>query len=295
ARRPSGDAGALSGSRLDFFGRIARGYAAMMSPDTPLYVYEIAGSIRDRLNATPRSFVGLWNEDDVSYVFFTEALDDYVNNCLSGSDCALRAKHLTLYSEWVDAMPAGGVSIGDLLFVADDHPSPPPEAILLDPSVAFGDGSHPTTAACLQFMHELIPGKSVKSMLDLGTGMGILSVAAAALGVTRITAVDRNVLAARAAVKNVELNRLGSTITVIEGDAREFIDHSYELAVANLPFEVIESIAELDATAGVQLWVISGISDSQGEIVEELFSRKGFRQELFRRDFPWVSFAMIRS
>ncbi len=69
----------------------------MMSPDTPLHVYEIEGSIRNELDGPPRSFVGLWNEDNFSYLFFTETQDDYVNNCLSRSDCVLRARHHTLY------------------------------------------------------------------------------------------------------------------------------------------------------------------------------------------------------
>ncbi len=267
----------------------------MMSPDTPLYVYEIKGSIRTHLGVPPRSFVGLWNEDAFSYIFFTETQDDYVNKCLSRSDSVLGARHDTLYSEWQDTMPADGVSIGDLLFVPDDHPSPPCGALLLDPSVVFGDGTHPTTVACLTFMLDLIPGIPVRSMLDLGTGTGILSIAAAALGVQRIVAVDQNALAVQTAMKNVRLNRLSSSVAVEEGDARMFIADAYDLAVANLPFDVLQFIAELDQTADIRQWVVSGISDSQGAILEKLFSRKGFHRTLFRRDHPWVSFVMARA
>src|SRR5208283_5398946 len=267
----------------------------MISPDTPLYVYEIEGNIRDHLGLTPHSFVGIWNEEDISYLFFTEIRDDYINKCLSRADCILRTKHHTLYSEWQDVMPAAGVSIGDLLFVPDDCPSPPCGALLLDPSVVFGDGSHPTTVACLKFMLELIPEIPVKSMLDLGTGTGILSIAAAALAVQRIVAVDHNALAVQTAVKNVRLNRLSSSVAVQEGDARRFVGDAYDLAVANLPFEVLEFMAELDQTANIPHWVISGISDSQGLIVEKLFSKKGFYRKLFRRDYPWVSFVMARA
>ncbi len=265
-----------------------------MSPDTPLFVYEIQGSIRNHLGIPPRSFVGLWNEDEVSYIFFTEIQDDYISKCLSRSDCALRAKHHTLYIEWQDTMPADGVSIGDLLFVPDDHPSPPPGALLLDPSVAFGDGSHPTTVACLKFMFDLIPGIPVRSMLDLGTGTGILSIAAAALGVQQIVAVDQNDLAVQTAVKNVRLNHLSSRVAVKEGDARLFLGGAYDLAVANLPFEVLQFIAELDQTANIRHWVISGIGESQGVILEKLFSQKGFRRKLFRKCHPWVSFVMAK-
>jgi ribosomal protein L11 methyltransferase len=267
----------------------------MMSPNTPLYVYEIRGKIRNYLGVPPRSFVGLWNEDDSSYLFFTDTQDDYTNECLRRCDCVLKERHHTLYSEWQDSIPASGVPIGDLLFVPDDHPSPPYGALLLDPSVVFGDGSHPTTLACLEFMLELIPGTPVRSMLDLGTGTGILSIAAAALGVDRTVAVDQNILAVQTALRNVRLNRLNSRVAVEEGDARMFLADAYDLAVANLPFEVLQSIAELDHTANIQHWVVSGISDSQGAILEKLFSQKGFQRKLFRKDYPWVSFVMART
>lgn len=265
----------------------------MISQDTPIYVYEIEGNIRNHLVRTPASFVGLWNEDDISYLFFSEIRDDYVNKCLNRADCLLKAKHHTLYSEWQDAMPAAGISIGDLLILPDDHPSPPSSALLIDPSVVFGDGSHPTTAACLSFMLDLIPAMPVKSMLDLGTGTGILSIAAAALGVPRIVAVDQNFLAVQTAARNVGINDFGSNVDVQEGDARTFVDDAYDLAVANLPFEVLEFIAELDGVGNTGHWVISGISDSQGEIIEKLFSRKGFQRKMFRKDYPWVSFVMV--
>jgi len=267
----------------------------MISPDTPLHVYEIEGSIRTHLCVSHPSFVGLWNEDDFSYLFFTELQDDYVNKCLTGSDCVLRARHDTLYSEWQDAMPAGGVSIGDLLFVRDDHPSPPRGALLLDPSVVFGDGSHPTTIACLTFMLDLIPETPVRTMLDLGTGTGILSIAAAALGVQRIVAIDQNALAVQTAMKNVRLNRLSSKVAVKEGDARMFVGDAYDLTVANLPFEVLRFIAGLDELTNIRQWIVSGISEAQGAILEELFSSNGFHRTMFRKDHPWVSFVMAGS
>jgi ribosomal protein L11 methyltransferase len=250
--------------------------------------------MREHLDAPPACFVGLWNEDDVSYLFFTEIQDAYVNEQLHRSGCLFKARHQTRYSEWQDAMPADGVTFGKLVFVPDDHPSPPRGALLLDPSVAFGDGSHPTTRACLTFIHDLITETDVKSMLDLGTGTGILSLAAAALGVQDIVAVDLNLLAVQTAEKNVKLNHLGSTIAVREGDARSFVSAAFDLAVANLPFEVLESIAALDRAANIEQWVISGISEAQGEIVAGLFSEKGFCRTRFQKDHPWVSFLMVR-
>ncbi len=129
-------------------------------------------------------------------------------------------------------------------------------------------------------------------MLDLGTGSGILAIAAAALGVERIAAVDKNVLAVQTAEKNVRLNGLSATISVNEGDARSFISERYELAVANLPFEVLQDISEVDRIADIRHWVISGVSEAQGKILEGLFAQQGFQRNMIRYDHPWVTFAM---
>lgn len=267
----------------------------MMNPETILYVYEIEGNIRSDLHAPPSCFVGLWNEDDFSYLFFTEPQDGFVAACLSQSACTLRTRHDTLYSEWQDAIPPDGIALGGVLFVPANHPSPPSGAVLLDPSVVFGDGAHPTTVACLNFINEIIATRGVRSMLDLGTGSGILAIAAAALGMERIAAVDKNVLAVQTAEKNVRLNGLGATISVIEGDARSFISEGYELAVANLPFEVLLDISMVDRIADVRHWVVSGVSEAQGKTLEGFFAQKGFQRNMIRHDHPWVTFVMSRA
>ncbi len=269
--------------------------ADVISQETPLHIYEIEGDIRDHLNTHPQSFMGVWNEDDLSYVFFTESEDDYICQCLNSCNLSFREKHITLYSEWQHPLPFGGFLVGNLMFVPDDNPSPPKGALRFDPSVAFGDGSHPTTAACLEFMSGLIPTVPVLSMLDLGTGTGILSLAAAALGVKRIVAVEKNDLALRTAEKNIGLNNLDFGIALKEGDARMYINDFYDLAVANLPFEVLFEIAGFEETANIDHWIISGISEAQGLILENSFSKYGFRKMLFREDFPWVSFVMSSS
>jgi ribosomal protein L11 methyltransferase len=145
----------------------------MMAPETTLIVYEIEGVIRDSVDDPPWSFIGVWNEDDSSYLFFTEIQDGYVNTCLSRSSCKLRCRHSTKYSEWQDVIPDEGRTVGGMIFVRDDHGSPPPGALLLDPSVIFGDGSHPTTTTCLEFMQEIITNNTIRSFLDLGTGTAL--------------------------------------------------------------------------------------------------------------------------
>ncbi|AFM28091.1 50S ribosomal protein L11 methyltransferase [Desulfomonile tiedjei] len=267
----------------------------MMAPETTLIVYEIEGDIRDNLDDPPFSFVGLWNEDDASYLFFTEIQDAYMDACLSRSGCKLRCRHSTKYSEWQDAIPEEGRTVGNLIFVRDNHGSPPRGALLLDPSVIFGDGSHPTTVTCIEFMHEIITENSIESFLDLGTGTGILAVAAAAMGVERITAVDMNSLAVKTAAKNVDVNGFSNRIEVIEADAAQFFRASYDLVVGNLPFEVLQNIATNGTIGHSKCWVISGVSRDQGGILESLFVRNGFRRSGFRSIPPWVTMVFHRT
>jgi len=111
--------------------------------------------------------------------------------------------------------------------------------IEIDPGMAFGTGQHPTTAMCLRALEELVrPGVRV---LDLGCGSGILAIAAAKLGATRVLALDIDSSAVRAARENVAANGVAPTVEVREGtlDGDEFFD----LIVANISGLTLERLA----------------------------------------------------
>ncbi len=95
--------------------------------------------------------------------------------------------------------------------------APPPEAVVLalDPGMAFGTGTHPTTRTCLEALEDVVqPGDDV---LDVGTGSGILAIAALKLGAARALACDISTVAVRAATENVALNGLAKRIEVVQG------------------------------------------------------------------------------
>jgi ribosomal protein L11 methyltransferase len=262
----------------------------MIPPDTMLYIYEIRGLVGTNFQDTPSSFVGNWNEEEFSYLFFTNPEDDYINTrvCLSG--VILSSRHEMTYKDWQTGLPSHGLTVGGLHFVPADHPSPPAGALLLDPSVVFGDGNHPTTISCLRFLEEMVRDEQVTSMLDLGTGSGILALAAARMGVKRILAVDRNHLAWETARYNVDINSLGSTIEVREGEARLFIDESFDLVAANLPFQVLRDLVPLRGVGLHRFWIVSGINSEQGNVLKELFEEQGYNIREERSDHPWVTF-----
>jgi ribosomal protein L11 methyltransferase len=125
-------------------------------------------------------------------------------------------------TDWAEAWKAGyGVlRIGRRLVVRptwrDDYaPQPDDLLIELDPGMAFGSGLHPTTRLCLEALEDTVrPGQAV---LDVGTGSGILSIAAARLGAARVLALDTDPLAVQIARENVALNRVEAVVQVEVG------------------------------------------------------------------------------
>lgn len=264
----------------------------MIPPDTMLYIYEIRGEMADiSVPDPPSSFIGIWNEEDFSYLFFKASEDDYIKERVCRNSLADSwSRHEMRYRDWQTGLPADGLSLAGFRFVPADDPFPEPGSILLDPSVVFGDGSHPTTCACLTFMAEIIQSHSVHSMLDLGTGTGILALAAAKLGVSRVLAVDRNRLAAETALTNVRINNFESVIRVEEREARVHIDKPFDLVLANLPFHVLRDLVTLREAGLHRYWIVSGIDRNQAEVLKELLSEQGYSMGHESVDAPWVTF-----
>lgn len=266
----------------------------MISPDTMLYIYEIPGEAIAIVQDPPGSFVGVWNEEEFSYLFFTQPEDGFVNTRVCSQEVCLSGRHEMTYRDWQTGLPAQGLMVGGVNFVPADHPHPPSGALLLDPSVVFGDGNHPTTLSCIKFLEDLVRHEHVASMMDLGTGSGILALAAARMGVKRIVAVDRNYLAVQTARSNVEINSLGSIIEVREGEARRYLDKGFDLVAANLPFHVLREIVPLRGAALHKFWIVSGINWEQGRVLKGLFEEQGYEIRGERSDHPWVTFEAVK-
>jgi ribosomal protein L11 methyltransferase len=127
--------------------------------------------------------------------------------------------------------------IGEL-WIGPRWEEPPPEAsaITVDPGRAFGTGSHPTTRLCLGFLVEQERG----SVLDVGCGSGVLSVAAAKLGFDPVIAVDRDPAAVDAAARNARAN--GVRVEVRHADVLVDLLPASDLALANIDLASVESV-----------------------------------------------------
>jgi ribosomal protein L11 methyltransferase len=147
--------------------------------------------------------------------------------------------------------------------------------IRIDPGTAFGTGKHETTRMCLKAIEENVPDKPW-TMLDVGTGSGILSVYGAMLGAREITAIDIDPEAVRWAEKNIELNEIPIKIdlstTPIEG-----INRTYDVIAANIILNTILELGHLfpDLLNPDGMLIISGILREQTESVEKTIQELG--------------------
>lgn len=159
--------------------------------------------------------------------------------------------------------------------------------IELDPGMAFGTGTHPTTSLCLEAIEEHV--QEGFAVFDIGTGSGILAVAAAKKGAV-VQAGDIDPLAVRIAKENVILNRVNSRVQVRQGNLGEIFVGQADVVVANIIADVIiellPQLPQLLKTNG--LFIASGLIDTRAEEVIARIEKAGFKILGQSADSGWV-------
>lgn len=173
------------------------------------------------------------------------------------------------------------------------HPNSPAEAVIeLDPGMAFGTGTHPTTTLSMQLLERwLQPGAQV---VDVGCGSGILSIAAAKLGAASVTALDLDPVAVEKARENVILNAESERIEVRQSDLLRGFHGQTNLVVANILAEIIvKLVPDLARVLERQgIFLAAGIIKKKEEIVVETLQMHGFHVAETLRDGDWVALAV---
>jgi ribosomal protein L11 methyltransferase len=174
-------------------------------------------------------------------------------------------------------------------------PGPGDVVLELDPGMAFGTGSHATTAMCIQLLERyLFPGAT---LLDVGTGSGILLVAGGKLGAGRMVGIDHDPVAAAIARKNLRLNGIGpDRCGMVVGNLTAAVRGEFDVILANILAEVIlpllDGLQTLLAPGGTL--VCSGIIESKMLPVQEKLTTQGFRILSVARQEEWVALAARR-
>ncbi|WP_091735291.1 50S ribosomal protein L11 methyltransferase [Marininema mesophilum] len=168
-------------------------------------------------------------------------------------------------------------------------PSPGEEIIELDPGMAFGTGTHPTTTLSMKLLESVIsPGSTV---VDVGCGSGILAVAAAKLGAEDVLALDLDPVAVEQAKANVALNQSQNRVRVEENDLLQGIDRRVDVVVANILAEIIlrfvpdlSRVLMKDGT-----FIGSGIIRQKEEEVVQALSDAGYHVVERLQEGDWVA------
>ena len=160
--------------------------------------------------------------------------------------------------------------------------------IELDPGMAFGTGTHETTSLCLRGLESYLkPGFTV---FDIGCGSGILSIAAAKLGASRVLGVDIDPLSVKTSLENIEINKVEDCVSIREGDLLDNVEGKADLVVSNILADII--ISMLDDLKGHMskngLFISSGIINVKEESVRKSLEEKGFEILDSIHDGEWV-------
>ncbi len=199
--------------------------------------------------------------------------------------------------DWAEAWKAHyhPVRIGKKLFIRplwiEAETSPGDIVVALDPGMAFGTGTHPTTQLCMEALEDCVqPG--IKA-LDLGCGSGILAITAAKLGASNILALDIDPLAVKVTAENALQNNVANQITAQEGSLESLVGSSrrFDLIVVNILAKIIiamcdNHLGEIVRPGGVALF--SGIIETQADDVEAALRKTGLEPYARRQQGDWV-------
>ena len=161
--------------------------------------------------------------------------------------------------------------------------------IELDPGMAFGTGTHPTTVMCLQALEKTVQ-KGI-SVIDVGTGSGVLSIGAAKLGAASIHALDLDEVAVQSAKENIALNKVNNIVQVTHGNLLDNVNEQADIVVANILAEIIMTFTN-DAYSIVKnggLFITSGIIATKKDDVRHSLQQAGFEIEEVMMMEDWVT------
>lgn len=271
-----------------------------MQAEQALTIYELraltAGALeifdaQPNLNRLGPTLAGIHWETDFAFIFFKGSPGPGIGEFLSGHpELELRHIHELTYGQWQDGAGAAPFEVRGLT-VAGPELAPGKSRLIIDPGLAFGFGGHPTTRSCLEFLARVCRGRSGPpgTALDLGSGTGVLSLAAALWGVKKVTGVDYSHLATDAARNNLRLNQLEDKVEFFHGPAQNYARRRAELLMANLHLSLQEELLNTGAFQDRRAVIISGLLPSEGDSLFKKLSALGLKLVDQIRTDRWIS------
>jgi len=251
----------------------------MINPYSNLHIYYLNGIPEvSRKIKTGKSFLGIWEDEEVSFVFFSSDSKNIVNTILKKNpELSLIEKYEMTGEQWhgdkIEPYFVNNLCIYPPWNKPDKIDNNIKE-IILDPGVVFGTGRHQTTEDCLDLIHRLCTKYNIKSVLDIGSGTGLLSLGAAALGCKRVMACDFNYLAVQTTLHNIKLNNFETRVIAFQAKGEEIMSIPCDLLVANIHYDVMQHMIESPSLLEKKYFILSGLLNSEARKVLASLSKK---------------------
>ncbi len=265
-----------------------------MNPDDPLYIYELEGTLSETEGYFQENFIAHWREGDSTFLFFSSPQDLVLKTFLKTHPRLTWVRtHIMDYKEWQGGNFLDALTVEKFIIIPPWLPRPTEQdkiCIRIDPGVVFGSGHHPTTRDSLLALLWVYSQEVPEQVLDLGTGTGILALAAVSLGAKKVLAIDWNPACVQTAHKNVVFNNLQAVVEVQEGRAEDTIRYPADLLLANLHFSVIQEVIRNRAFYEKKWVILSGLLRSEFLEVKHQLNSQGF--ELLKEwdsEFTWFT------
>ena len=227
--------------------------------------------------------------------FIKERLDaEHIDYEISTSDCATE-DWVNNWKQYFHPMP-----IGEKLLIRptweDEYDAGSRIVLHIEPGLAFGTGSHPTTKLCLETLEKYIDSSS--TVLDIGCGSGILSIASLLLGAKSAFGVDIDSLAVKTAMENAKENNLDeSRFKAVQGNLSDKVSGKYSVVVANIVADIImefnKDVADFLEDDGV--YITGGIIENREDEVLYSFAQNGFDVIERFEEKGWLVFVLKKS
>lgn len=219
-----------------------------------LYIYGFKNSHKALRDLEEEDLIGYWEEDGIGVLFFHKEKDDLVKELIAKYHLELDLKQKVKYSEWNEKRMPKPFEVGPFKVAPIWYEGK--WDIVFDPSVVFGEGTHPTTSLMLESSWEFFQTFGLpQRVLDIGCGSGILTLLWSKLG-SKVTAVDINPLCIKVTKHNLSLN--GLFAEVIESDIRRLLPLKVDLVLANLYKGLLVDLFGLPSFWTSKYYLVSG-------------------------------------
>lgn len=191
------------------------------------------------------------------------------------------------------------IPVGEKLLIRptweDEFEAGDRKVLNIEPGLAFGTGSHETTRLCLETLEKHIHEGT--TVLDIGCGSGILSIASLLLGAEKAVGVDIDALAVKTAIENGEVNNFREPeYTILQGNLTDKVSGKFDVVVANIVADVIIMFCK-DVASFMKddaLFITSGIIDTREQDVIDAFNKYGFEIKARHTKGGWVCFECVK-